>query len=614
MLIHVDEVRDDNISNAQVKPEWTTWSSAGSSDEVNTLSTSAPAQSLDIYYFSSLVPPLIAVIADSVDMELADTTVTHRLQSLFRLFAEMKADAALDVLEVIAYHSGHARLFSISALLTMWPKSLGHPNVSQPSRLLGYSEPNVTHNLDVQRSSKSAHPHSHQFVPWHFLPRASSAVFPGASITDCHACSKPINDFGLFCPFCICAVHSSCYDSPEGSFLSHYPVAKDNTSRVAVHRFSYVQARRWDLEAGQFRHHQHVFRLVNIFTLALCGVCRKPLWGCVAQGLRCASCNQYAHSSCLEGAGIGRLPGCRDPPDSTRITIDWAVLRSSFADFYHALLLKEEDLVGLTHEEVSVYWSTLWIQLQLLRHGVASGSLIVSQVRPTTAGATRGGVDDFELHYLVKLFGAYLLSGRLPASPMLQDFSLRNGRSSRNQYVMFDWSTLLFVTSVMKSPPAEDPNAGAIHLAVTLPEDDVMADCSSYPFQATSVAHARDVLGRDFGLLHDQSARLMLVHLNHLGFLDCPDLPGSAFRAWEDAHLMKCSYDIPLGLDLSVDVETLITAIEICLKDLHLGVNEIGFLLLVRKLWPTGMSSDYASRRLTTAVLDWVLHEVSNQS
>ena len=66
----------------------------------------------------------------------------------------------------------------------------------------------------------------------------------------------------------------------------------------------------------------------------------------------------------------------------------------------------------------------------------------------------------------------------------------------------------------------------------------------------------------------------------------------------------------PVGLDLSNEVETLAAAIEACLSDLDLSVNEVGLLLLTRRFWYDGMITDDALRRLTKCLISWILAEV----
>lgn len=74
---------------------------------------------------------------------------------------------------------------------------------------------------------------------------------------------------------------------------------------------------------------------------------------------------------------------------------------------------------------------------------------------------------------------------------------------------------------------------------------------------------------------------------------------------------VRCAFVLPFLLDISTDVETLVTAVESSLTDLDLTVNEVGLLLLSRRLWPDGLSSEYALRRLSRTLIFWILAEAS---
>ncbi len=125
------------------------------------------------------------------------------------------------------------------------------------------------------------------------------------------------------------------------------------------------------------------------------------------------------------------------------------------------------------------------------------------------------------------------------------------------------------------------------------------------------LSHMRDVLGKDFNLHSDGIAKYLLTYLHHLGFFERVDRHPTLFDDNPNVNSISCSFPLPLGLDLSTDVETLFASVEACLSDLDLSVNETGFLLLSRRLWPNGMASEYAVRRLTQAIISWVFAEVS---
>ncbi|EJD06034.1 uncharacterized protein FOMMEDRAFT_119510 [Fomitiporia mediterranea MF3/22] len=612
VAIQVDEAQDSSFVGPTSFRDWQRWTPPNLTFQ-GVLASSAPAQSMEIYYLSSVVGPLLTAILDNVDLTTEDLTLSHRLQAFFCFLAEYKPDTPLELLQVVAYHSARSRQLAISLLLTFWPKAFGHLSISKPLPVHSHSE--TLQKTDPYRPRQSSiHPHYHQFVPWHFSPASSSVVFEGSSLHDCHVCVKQIRDFGLFCPFCMCAVHSNCYDSPDGSYLAHYPVfGEPSTQKVAVHRYSYVRPRRSGFDSDIVNKGHHAFRLVNVFTLSLCGACRRPLWGYIAQGYRCMACNQYVHQSCLHGDSFEHLPVCHSEPDSSRITINWTDLRSSFLDFYREVLLQEQDILHCTFEEVAIFWTLLWTQLQLLKYGIASGSIIVKRDRSSTAD-TQAGVDNFELQHLEKLYHAYLLSDRLRSSVVVQDLLQRNGYSRQFPFFLFDWPTLLFITSLIKSPLSEEDEVVDDFLRVTAMsgEDNLPGDSDMHPAEVVSVAHIRDVLGGSFGLQKVQAACIMLGHLRHIGFFDSMDLPEGFFTSCDRPSELLCSFSLPLGLDISANVEFLIVAVESCLEDLDISVNESGFLLLTRKLWPNGMASDYAIARLMRAVLSWVLSEDDN--
>ena len=583
------------------------WTSPSSSTDRNIISTNAPAQTLDTYYLASLSVPLLTAILENIDIHTLDLDLNNRVHRLIHLIMASKTDTPLDILDIIAYSTRKVRYRAAGLLHTLWPRALGHLSISKPFPVLS-----CTYNSQITSQRKRIKPvpqHNHQFVPWRFHPAASSILFEGLALHDCHVCRKQISGLGFLCSFCMCTMHPSCYDSPEGSHLAQFSVQNEpNTQKVALFRYSFITPQTLDSDPFILEIGTHAFELVNVFTLSLCAVCYLPLWGYLAQGYRCANCNRFAHELCLQSDSTEHLPHCSTSSDTNAITVDWSVLRSSFAEYYHDILFREEDIVKHTHEELSVYCSILWVQLELLKHGVASGSIIITQIKPTTAGARGGGVDDFELQYLVKMYDAYLASGRLNTSPVFGDWLQRNQAPAHFQNLLFDWPSLAFITSIIKTPNIESDTSNDFLNVSAL--DSSTADLASHPFEVTNVAHIRDLLGEEFGLLHDQAACIIISQLHYLGFLDCPQLPKGFFRTCNKPNEMDCFFRLPLGLDLSSGVESLIVAIEVCLRELDVSMNEAGFLLLVRRLWPNGMLSDYAIVRLMRALLNWILSEV----
>ena len=148
------------------------------------------------------------------------------------------------------------------------------------------------------------------------------------------------------CPLCLCMVHFNCYDYPDGSFFTQYSVAADpSMQKIAVHRFCHVLPQRHATGPEVVHKAQHAFRPVNLFSLTLCFICKKPLWGPILHALKCSSCHQFVHSACLTKATSDDLPRCRTVViDDAYMTISWQTLRQSFADHYREVFLTEADL------------------------------------------------------------------------------------------------------------------------------------------------------------------------------------------------------------------------------------------------------------------------------
>ena len=68
---------------------------------------------------------------------------------------------------------------------------------------------------------------------------------------------------------------------------------------------------------------------------------------------------------------------------------------------------------------------------------------------------------------------------------------------------------------------------------------------------------------------------------------------------------------LPLGRDANPETCTLVSAIEACLADISITINETGFLLLVRRCWPSSRHTEYALSRLARVVLQWIFAEAN---
>lgn len=589
--IRVDEVQDERGAESTGPYGWVPWSSS-SANNLGLHSTNTPFQAQSVYYLSALIPPLLAAVLEFVDVVSGNENrvdVIHRFYRLVDLIVVAKPDAYLDVLEVAAYHTP-ARRSAMSLLSTFWPKAIGHP-------VVGKSLPVTTYLDSVLGRPRTLlpkdHLYTHQFAPWHFFSQGSP-FSTGLAQHACHSCSTPIEGFGLMCPFCMCTVHFGCYDYPEGTQVMPYSSDK-NVQRVATFRFSVLLCNRWNDGPSIIAHNGHSFRSVNLFTLCLCFVCCKPLWGCTMQGLRCMSCAQFVHSGCMPVGGLFPCTGDENLTEAKSMMIQWPALRLSCREYYSGILdLTREQLAAKSHEEVSVFSAVLWTQIQIMTNGISSGSIEIMQNGRSAAHAKDHQVDTFELHLVASWCDALLLSGNLRLSIAMGDYLDLAKQQRPTHGIMYNWSNLVYIASTIKSP-YPIPMASTDLLNVAQPDslNDETATSPSHPFEIVPMSHLRDILGYELLIHSDAAARLLLSHIHHLGFFSPLDTKRSPVDEDSFNKDTICVFPIPLGLDLSTNVEILAAAVEACLADLDLSVNEAGFLLLMRKMWPSGMATEY---------------------
>lgn len=599
MQIQIDEVQDDSVAE-------------GVRNLVKIQSSNAPHQPPGVYYLASLVAPLLAAVLEAVDATSLQPTheLAIRFYGLLEIVASLKVDAYNDLLQIAAYHTAQSRKSACALLSTLWPKIIGHATVS---RNLSIPLSLEYRKATIPWIAHRGHTHHHQFVPWQFIQRSSWSNFQDIPQHGCSLCSMAIHGFGLLCPFCMCAVHWDCYEPPDGTLIQHYTMAQDaNAQRVAVLRISSV------IPSGgepSFQYNYHNFELVTLFTLSLCYLCHQPLWGCIAQGAKCSTCSYIAHTSCLLSS---KMPMCGAfQLDSEHMTVDHEALRRSMLNQFPELRWTDEQLGMLSYEEVLIIYDNLRTQLQLIVNGVEGSSIIVTQRGVKAAANAKDTVlEGFELTTTLDYCKRLLASTTSQKSPATLDYMEESKIGPLEHSILYDFSNLVYLTTTMKSPifhPATpSPSADLLNVDSRDPfeADPPATESNAHPYEAVPLSHMRDILNMEFNLRHPVTTQVLLNHLFHLSFFERLDLRQNiTIDPVSDDAL--CVFPLPLGLDMSADVETLVASIETCLLDLDLSVNEFGFLLLVRKFWPNGLMSDYGLRRLARGILSWIIAEVS---
>lgn len=570
-------------------------------------STNNPGLPQNTYHLACLIPPLINAIlgscgglsATTSDLQLSET------RRFLRILAESKLDAYNDLLEVVAYGGPNARRQALGFLASIWPKSVGHTVVSDS--LTRKDPPDMTPTrLDQEEDP-------HQFMPWFF--NADVQTTPSLH-TSCRSCGHVIQGYCLLCICCWTAVHYDCYDYPPGNYEVQYSTQSEpGLQRVAVCRLSTIKVN-GPASPPLASHIHHSLKAANWFTLSLCMECHEPLWGSIGQGLKCEQCPLSLHIECA--TLFDKSQTCPlNAIASDNIIIEWDVLQQSCINYYPMLQYSDQRLNESTYEEIAVFQSVLGSQIKIYDNGIAFGSIVLSHVPHSEGADPDRQPPNFRLHEVFARCSSLLTSGKLEYCSGTQEFLQDTAETNPNRQIMFDWSYLEHVTTAIKSSLHDNIDSSistSNFLSVQHPPKLVVVSPtteSTYASESVSLVDINSVLRRDFGIRSAYALRLMLDHLHHLSYLNRVDGVLIPFRQPELDKDILCVFPLPLGLDLSVNVEILVSAIEGCLSDLDLTVNEFGLLLVTKRFWPNRLVSEYALKRLSGKILSWILAEVS---
>jgi len=586
----------------------------------------APRQPVDSYYPSALVSPLLACMFRIIPVHSHDHSTLYRFHETLSTIIHFKDDAYADILDVVAFESSQSRRRAIEALATFWPRAFGHLIISSPLQVTSYQDSirridsSSAHHLSThhgQTSQLGSTGDIHEFITWRFQ---APSMASGSLRTNnralnrfsahCAICIKPIVGMGLLCPCCTLSIHPGvCYDHEGGVDRLKYTTRDGQHQKISIRRYSRRLPQIRSGEPTQIRKGRHHFEAVHLFSLTLCFLCRKPSWGCYDHGLRCSSCLHFAHFACVNNASVA-IPPCRSTPFSYKsVTIQWDALRSSWVEFYAPLIWKEEELFRKTYDEVSVAYGVFWMELELLQAGTAASSIVVEQSSPrrqAALGSNGPTYDTFELHYFVALYFAQLSGSRLPKSRNYLEYIETCGDVDAEISVIHNLPLLMLAASVIKLPQTGASGDGDM-LRANLGGERSLEELP-HPFEIVSLAHIRDALGYEAGLHSDTTARFTMSQLHRLGILTRVDSSLELFSASDSTPVdVLCTFPSTLAIDASTSVEALFASIQACLEDLDVSVNEFGFLLLVRRCWPSALMTDYALSRLASIVLAWVL-------
>ncbi|KAL7409186.1 hypothetical protein BDY24DRAFT_419079 [Mrakia frigida] len=626
-----------NFSSPSLPTRTQSSSTYAALDASHSSSTSSPPSS------TSLIPSLLSHILETFPLPLKSPLLltVFRVHTLIDLIVARKPDVSLDLLRIVAHGSPTARFGALCLLETFWPKSAGHLNVGKALPSFEYKKDLYLYEMG-RPAATEPHDRRHHWIPWIVSsPSGTSSPSERHPFDLCRSCSHPVDGFVLHCTHCLDFIHHSCYHPTSSTSHLRYPSPSSPQTiltvtltfcKVTPTRLGPTEKIERDLDVRtEFWLGEHHFRLSNIFSLSLCGICRLPLWGATMQAYRCSGpCSLMAHPRCLTSGG-GRLGRCRGlKPSVEMFRIEKEKLRESFVKEFESLLISEEDLSSSSSkrpsfEETAVVSSLLRLQLQLFIQGIENGTLVLE----SSEGPR------FELHEVVERLQAALEGGGLKRSKALSELVDLERTDSRiltgtqlADRIVFSRTFLSLLVLTLKSPAptqsSSHPSAsGSSLLQVVQPEpaspsSEELAPLSSHPFDVVPLSHLFSQLSTTFGITSSSTATTFLSHLHTLGAFERQDGQASLFpfdlASSSNPNPLSqnplCSFVLPQGVDNSpVQVELLVAAIEACLSDLSVAVNEIGLGLMSKLCMPSGSSQSWVMDRLAGSVIKWMLEE-----
>jgi hypothetical protein len=482
--------------------------------------------------------------------------------------------------------------------------------------------------------------------------------------SNCRECFKIIRGYGLRCFSCRDSLHYNCYNQKMSTdFLDVLQYVSDgDVHKVVSPQFctinSMTRSEKTMTNANPstssyqitLNLHGHNFQLVNLFTLTLCLCCRLPLWGISYQGYHCSTCNRFVHADCVLAGPHGYLDECKKQAFTEQdILIESQKLEDDFKSFYADILAHIDLLYGTSFEEAGTLLNLLLLQENALHCGVSAGCLVVvdEQSNPLAnqAGESSGQSNiSQELHAAIEKCKTYLRHGNPKGSIFMSDLCTTNNYHV-DDMILSDELYLSHITAMMKSQSnrsrifsdrestySTSPNRrsgeyssgllqvstnrhnahagsnGADNLEETLVPNEMLQSHLMLEWVENNLRFKSTFLNK-----------ILLQHLSDIGlferwdgypilFAGNPKGQGSVDS--DSASLsVPCIFTVPFAIDASPSVESLITAIDACLSDMSLSINEYGLLLLTRRCWPDPFTSQYTWERLIYAVLKWIYQE-----
>lgn len=550
----------------------------------------------------------------TIDADNPTLTMAYRYHRLLGIILNGKADASLDLLQIIAWGPIKVQKIAISILNTFYVKSIGHNSFARRIPAGTYDTLRLKWETGHAKAMGEDEAEGHHYLPW----RISHRDDPGIEDGRCIVCGVDVHGFCVRCTLCGDVKHLQCLDDPDYMVDYHIGDSAGNAPHVAI-KYSKAIPRldeivlnglgpNGDDQSTIRRVGSHNLHLVNLLTFTLCAACRDPLWGNTKQAYGCLDgCQRFFHPGCLHSLGKSG-PVCAGHTSQTTLTgrfeIGIANLDASYAKHVRPTLHVNESS-HRSYDETAVLYGSLWIQYNLLKNGIACGSIIINGATGETLGS-----DPLQLRSVLKIYEEDLRDRQSQASTAITDFAHVSDQSEvLGQGYLFSTRYLSYCSALLRAPrgtPSNDASLLAPDQAVS--EQPSGAEDQEV-YGVLDLPTICEGLGVDFNINSAYARSVILEQLAALGLLNLPRRV-SIGEAEVSKPANLASFDIPMLVDSSPSVELLIQVIETMLGVLDLALVETGLRLVRSRAWPSVMCSPYALERVGRALVSWVMSQV----
>ncbi|OXG10991.1 hypothetical protein C366_06495 [Cryptococcus neoformans Tu401-1] len=581
---------------------------------------------------AALVPRILMAITSTIDLTQSKLTTIYRVHRLLSLVLNAKPDSSLDLLTIIAHAPPLSRRTAAEILATFYPNAAGHNTVARRLPSSSYVAQRTKWETGQFGVLGEDETEEHHFVPW----RVSSHDDPTAEVVRCEVCESEIHGFGIKCTMCKGQRHLRCYDGSGKTRKGVYQydvvtLSPTSTSSQLSHaKFCPSLPRLEEVllspphgsECTHRKAGQHRLDLIHLFTLTLCDECHFPLWGVSKQGYTCQNgCQRFFHSHCLEKmeeTGVGECRYGREvvvdeisEAGNNPFVITRDKLQSSFHQHYNGFLPSKDELKGKNFDEIGVIFGTIWIQYQLIKNGLSSGSLRVSNEDKKATS------DPLGLKPILKTYEELLQSHEQAISTAAADFThAATLEKPLGTGYLFSEKFLGYCTALIRAPttssstlPREGEHLGDGFLTPQGLSPSLEGDKVDRCYETLPLGIIVQSLATDLSLSNKVAATAFLNHLSLVGFISIFDTASLTSQYLAKRREIKVSFTLPLLMDASPNTELLVLAIEALLDDLDLTMNEQGLRLLATRAWPSLLCAPYALERLGKACVSWVISE-----